>query len=160
MINREIPSFADFRSSVSQAQFDEDYESSYNEVTANLQEQKETFNGYFILIVIAIGVMLLQQWIMMRSQKDANELSTVDGSAVQSNKMMMIIMPIMYGVFSFFYSASFSVYMITSSVFSLITTLIINKIMDSIFAKKEAEEEFAKYTNRSVPTYKRNNKNK
>jgi membrane protein insertase Oxa1/YidC/SpoIIIJ len=50
------------------------------------------------------------------------------------------MMPIMYGFFSFLYSAAFSIYMITNTCYSLITTLIINKAMDVSFAKREENE--------------------
>ena len=88
-----------------------------------------------MLIILAIGLMFLQQFIMMRSQKAANELSSVDGSAAKTNKWMMIIMPIMFGVFSFFYSAAFSVYMIVNTLYGLVSTLIINKIVSVRFSK-------------------------
>ena len=138
MLNREMPSFKDFSNSVSRAvgtSLGATYEESYNEVTFNLTEEKETYNGYFVLIVLAIGLMFLQQFIMMRSQKAANELSTVDGSAAATNKWMMILMPIMFGVFSFFYSAAFSIYMIINTAYGLISTLIINKIVTVRFDK-------------------------
>lgn len=155
LLNKEIPSFADFKKSVSKAEFDDYYENSYNEITYNLAQEKETFNGYFILIVLAIVVMLVQQLIMMRTQKDVNNLSTVDGSGAKTNKYMMIAMPIIYGVFSFFYSASFSVYMITNTIYSLITMLIINKVMDVVFAKREAKEEAERYTRKLPQTKKK-----
>lgn len=141
MLNREVPDFDKFKSTVVQASIDASYEESYNKVTANLTEQKNTFNGYFVLIVLSIVFMLLQQWISMRANKSVNELGTVDGSGATTNKMMMIMMPIMYGVFAFLYSASFSLYMITNTVYSIITTLIINKAMDIWFAKKEERAE-------------------
>lgn len=155
LLNKEIPSFADFKKTVSKAEFDDYYENSYNEITYNLAEEKETFNGYFILIVLAIGVMLVQQLIMMRTQKDVNNLSTVDGSGAKTNKYTMIAMPIIYGVFSFFYSASFSVYMITNTIYSLITMLIINKVMDVVFDKREAKEEAERYTRKLPQTKKK-----
>lgn len=117
----------------------------YNDVTAGLSKEKSTFNGYFVLIVVAIGFMLLQQWITMRSQRSLSDLGTVDGRGNSTNKMMMIMMPLMYGIFSFFYSASFSIYMITNTVYSLIETVIINKIMDVKFAKDEAQAEIDRY---------------
>jgi membrane protein insertase Oxa1/YidC/SpoIIIJ len=144
MLNKEVPNFSKFSSSISRAVgegVDSSYEESYNEVTFNLTSEKKTYNGYFVLIVLAIGLMVVQQLIMMRSQKDANELSSVDGSAATTNKWMMIMMPLIYGIFSFFYSAAFSIYMITNTCYSLITTLIINKAMDVSFAKKEENEE-------------------
>ena len=141
MLNREIPDFAGFRSTVASANVDDSYEESYNKVTANLTQQKQNYNGYFILIVISIGVMLLQQFIFMRSNKAANELGTVDGSAQRTTKWMMILMPIMYGFFAFMYSSAFSIYMITNTTYSIITSLIINKAMTVWFEKKEEQAE-------------------
>ena len=135
MLNKEVPSFSGFRSAISRAagSIDANYEESYNEVTYNLQEEKNTYNGYFVLIVLAIGLMFLQQFIMMRSQKAANELSTVDGQAATTNKVMMVMMPIIFGFFSFMYSAAFSIYMIVNTIYSLISTLIINKVVSVRF---------------------------
>ena len=128
MLSREIPDFSGFRSSIqSSISIDDSYEESYNKVTAALSQQKENYNGYFVLIILSIGVMLLQQFIAMRSNKATNELSSVDGSAQRTTKWMMILMPIMYGVFAFMYSSAFSIYMITNTTYSIITTLIINK---------------------------------
>ena len=141
ILNREIPDFAGFRSTVASANVDDSYEESYNKVTANLTQQKQNYNGYFILIVISIGVMLLQQFISMRSNKAANELGTVDGSAQRTTKWMMILMPIMYGFFAFMYSSAFSIYMITNTTYSIIMSLIINKAMTVWFEKKEEQAE-------------------
>lgn len=151
MLNKEVPVFSKFSSSISRATgtgINASYEASYNEVTyyllndgypnENGKIEGKTYNGYFVLIVLAIGLMFLQQFISMRAQKDANELGTVDGSAARTNKWMMILMPVIYGFFSFMYSAAFSLYMITSSVYTLVSTLIINKAMDVSFAKQEA----------------------
>ena len=114
-----------------------------------LTVQKGHYNGYFILIVLSIGLMLLQQWISMRTNKSVNELGTVDGSGAKTNKWMMIMMPIIYGIFSFFYSASFSLYMITNTVFGIITMLIINKAVDVWFKKKEAKGELDAYLSKT-----------
>lgn len=143
MLNKEVPSFSDFRSAISRAAgyIDADYEDSYNEVTFDLQAEKGTWNGYFVLIVLAIGLMFLQQFISMRAQKASNELGSVDGQGAKTNKMMMIIMPIIFGFFSFFYSAAFSIYMITNTVYSLIATLIINKAVSVRFEKNSEKRE-------------------
>ncbi|MDE6442681.1 MAG: YidC/Oxa1 family membrane protein insertase [Clostridia bacterium] len=150
MLNKVAPDFSKFSSSVTRASgnVDASYEESYNEVNYYILNEGylnengglegKTYNGYFVLIVLAIGFMLLQQFISMRSQKDANELGTVDGSGARTNKWMLIMMPIIYGVFSFFYSAAFSIYMITSTLYGLASTLIINKVMDASFARQEA----------------------
>ena len=111
-------------------------ENNYNLVTAKLTTQKEAANGYFILIALSIGTILLQQFIMQRSQKAQSKYSSVDGQAASQQKMTMIIMTGMFAIFSFMYSSAFSIYMITSNLFSMMSTLIINKLVDIKTAKK------------------------
>lgn len=141
VLSREVPDFSTFRQAASRLNIDAGYEESYNKVTADLVQQKEQYNGYFILIILSIGVMLLQQFIAMRSNKATNELSSVDGSAQRTTKMMMIMMPIIYGLFAFMYSSAFSIYMITNTIYSIITTFIINKAMNVWFSRREERTE-------------------
>lgn len=158
MLNKAVPKFSDFSSSVSRAigsGIPSTYAQSYDEITHDLSKEKGTYNGYFVLIVLAIGSMFLQQFIMMRSQKSVNELGSVDGSGKRTNRWMMILMPIIFGIFSFFYSAAFSIYMITNTVYSLITTLIINKIVAVRFAKREENAEIDKLKKRAAPERKK-----
>ena len=160
LMNKEIPNFSNFSSSISRATgsgLSATYEESYNEVTYYLRTEGysvgklegKRYNGYFILIILAIGLMFLQQFISMRMQKDANDLATVDGSGARTNKWMLIMMPLIYGVFSFFYSAAFSTYMITNTIYGLVTMVILNKIMNVQFAKKEASGELFKKKNKT-----------
>ena len=156
-LNKEVPNFSNFSSSVTRVS-GKLSQNSYDEVTYYLRPsgyidgnnnggklEGKQLNGYFVLILLAIGLMFLPQFISMRSQKDANELSTVDGSGARTNKWMLIMMPLIYGIFSFFYSAAFSIYMITNTIYSLIMTVVLNKIMDVKFAKKlESGELFKK----------------
>ncbi len=169
MLNKVVPDYSKFKSSISRASNGSDtasYEESYNEGTyflthvdperPEITEKKlpaKTYNGYFVLIVLAIGLMFLQQFIMSRTQKATNELSSVDGSAAKTNKWIMIIMPIMFGIFSFFYSAAFSTYMIISTVYGLISTLIINKIVAVTFEKRG--DAYLLKKNKSTNTRKR-----
>ena len=160
MLNKEVPTFDKFVSSLSRASDLSNYEESYNEVTAHLDKQKDTYNGYFVLIVLAIGMMFLSQFFMMRMQKDMNELGTVDGSGQRTNKWMLILMPIIYGVFSFFYSAAFSIYMITNTLYSFVTTLIVNKALDVKFRKLEERQELDKYLRKPSKAEKQVKRNK
>ena len=61
--------------------------------------------------------------------------------------MMLFMMTGMFAIFSFMYSAAFSIYMITSNVFSLLSTLVINKFVDSSLDKKAAKAVAAKMDN-------------
>lgn len=114
----------------------ESLQAQYEEITHDLAKEKTQPNGYFILVILSIGTMLLSQILMTKSQKDQLELQSVDGQSMAQSKMMMWIMPIMFGVFSFFYSSSFSLYMTVSTVFSMISTLIINFCVEKSFQKK------------------------
>ena len=125
-------------------------EENYELVTAKLDSQKEAANGYFILIALSIGTILLQQFVAQRSQKAQNQYSSVDGQAASQQKMTMVIMTGMFAIFSFMYSSAFSIYMITSNIFSLVSTLIINKIVDMKMAKKESVKELKRYENHAA----------
>ena len=122
-------------------------ENSYELVTKKLETQKEAANGYYILILLSIGTILLQQYMMQRSQKAQNKYSSVDGQAASQQKMTMIIMTGMFAIFSFMYSSAFSIYMITSNLFSMTSTLIINKCVDFKTAKKVEAIETKKLEN-------------
>ena len=142
-------------------------EAQYKELTAGLVDEKSQPNGYLILVILSIGIMLVQQVIMQKQQKTQTELGTVDGangSAAQSQKMMTWMMPIMFGFFSFMYTASFSIYIIVSSLFSLASNFVINLFVDKHFeklAKIEAENMELRRTGRIKEIeQKQNKKNK
>ena len=125
----------------------------YDSLTYALQEEKSAPNGYFILIILSIGFMLLSQIIAMKSTKTANKYQTVDGQGATSQKMMLVVMPIIYAIFSFMYSAAFTIYMTMSSIISIIVTLLCNLILGRIFKKKE-EKAFVEEHTRKLPWMK------
>ncbi len=122
----------------------------YGIVTAKLTTAKSESNGWYILVALSIGTILLQQFVSMRSQKEQQKYSTVDGQAASSQKMTMVIMTGMFAIFSFMYSSAFSIYLITSNLFSLVSTLVINKLVDSSENKK-AERALQEKHNQRFP---------
>lgn len=122
----------------------------YENLTQDLVEEKSQANGYYILIIFTIGLMVLSQFVMMKSQKESNQYQTVDGQGARTQKMMMIIMPLIYAVTGFLWTAAFSIYIAVSSIFGIVITLITNLILGKIFRKKEEEALKARYT-RTVP---------
>lgn len=116
-----------------------------------LNDYKQRLNGYLILVLLSIGSMLLSQLLISKDQKAQMELQSVDGGngqAAQTSKMMMWMMPIMFGIFAFIYTASFSLYLIVSTLFSTASTFIINKIVENNFKKKMEKEEQEKFNKR------------
>lgn len=120
----------------------------YAVVTGKLTEQKSAPNGYYILIVLSIGTILLQQFVSMRSQKEQNKYSSVDGQGAANQKMMLVVMTVMFAIFAFMYSAAFSIYMITSNILSLVMTLAVNKVVEIVMTKKEEKALQEKYNKR------------
>ena len=123
-------------------------EQNYNDLTAGLSSEKEAANGYFGLILLSIGLMVLSQFIMMRSQKESSQYQTADGQGARTQKIMLIMMPLIYAIFAFMYSAAFTIYMLISSLFSLIVTLLSNLILGHIFRKKEEKAVIEVNTNK------------
>ncbi len=120
----------------------------YQQLIAKLDHEKSTPNGYFILAILTAGISFLTQFVMSKAQKSQMELQTVDGQGARTQKMMMWIMPIMMAFFAFMYTAAFSIYMILSSVISIVTTLGINWIVGKKFAKKEKANDDGKVRGR------------
>jgi len=112
-------------------------EAAYDELTYNLGDEKSQPNGFFIFIVLSIGVTMLSQWVLGKSQKASLELQSIDGQGMQTQKMMMYIMPLMIGVFAFMYTSAFCIYMVSNSILTIITTLIINRIVEIKFNHNE-----------------------
>ena len=115
-------------------------ENDYNEITHDLAKEKKQPNGYFIMVILTIGVSVLSQFISTKSQKAQLELQSVDGRGAKQQKTMMIIMPILMAIFAFMYTTAFSIYIVFSSLFSTASTLIINYFVDLSFKKKKKEE--------------------
>ena len=111
----------------------------YNNLTAKLSVEKTQPNGYFILVVLTAGISLLMQLVMNKSQKAQMELQTVDGQGAQTQKMLTFMMPVMMAVFAFMYTSAFSIYIILSNLISMLTTVIINKIVDYKFKKEKSK---------------------
>lgn len=129
-------------------------ETDYEELTYNLGRYKEkgfkNGNGWFILVALSILAMAGSTIIMNKTQKTQMQLSSVEGdasTAASTQKMMTWMMPIMFGIFSFIYSAAFSIYMVTNSLLSTGSTLLINLIVEKSFKKKIAKDEQEKLEN-------------
>ena len=125
-------------------------EDRYNILVSELKDEQDAANGYFILIILSVGLMVLSQFISMKSSKESNKYQTVDGRGATTQKVMLVVMPLIYGMFAFLMSAAFSIYMIVSSVFAILVTLLSNLIIGRIFNKKE-DKKFKEEHTRKLP---------
>jgi YidC/Oxa1 family membrane protein insertase len=102
----------------------------YNAIMEPIRQSKGNGNGYYILIVLAVGISFLSQYIMQKTQNPAQQPGADAAMSGGMMKFMLILFPLMLGVFAFSYSSVFTLYIITNSLLSLITTFLINIIVE------------------------------
>ena len=119
-----IPSFDSFASTarLTKDQKTEEYKQVYEQIMNPLRDTNGRANGYFILLVLCVGLSFLNQWLMTRKQKQAG--------AQTGGKAMLIIMPLLMGVFTLFYTTMFSLYLVSSQLVSIGLTPLINLISE------------------------------
>ena len=59
----------------------------------------------------------------------------------KQNKLMMILMPVILGVFALFYNSVFAIYMITRQFVAMVITPLQLMVVDAISNKKKKKEE-------------------
>ncbi len=129
----------------------EDYDLIYNAVMTSEAGKGYTnnhWNGLFILPVLSIGLSFLSTFIGQKANKVKGAVE--DPQMEKSNKIMMFMMPLIYAFFVFQYTSAFSVYMVCSALFSILTGFIINPITD-----KKAEAAVAAQFDSNKPSYMR-----
>lgn len=137
-INAENVSYKDM------LQVDKDaFEASYNNVMQVLFEQRDQPNGYLTTAVFAVVSSFFAQYLMQRklTSKNTNKSDATAQTQASTNKIMLIILPIIMGVFTLFYNAVFGLYIVAGQLVSLITFPIIDKLLDKYYAKKDRERD-------------------
>ena len=120
----------------------------YNSFMPSLSERVGRVNGYLILTVLSIGISMLAIWIgnLTNRQKSAPK------TKAPGSKVMMIVMPLIMGIFAIFYNSVFAIYMVTSQAFSAALTPLENLIINKWEAHQEKKEEEKR---KSVVEYRR-----
>ncbi|MCQ2387515.1 MAG: YidC/Oxa1 family membrane protein insertase [Clostridia bacterium] len=127
-------------------------EDQYQVLISKLDKEQKKPNGYFILVLLTAGSSLLSQIVIGKSQKAQMELQTVDGQGAQTQKTMNIMMPILMAIFSFLYTAAFSIYIVLNSILTIGSTFAINAIVDLGVKKEEAKKATEKtYSRTYIP---------
>lgn len=115
----------------------------YNTVTSSVHSKNDRWNGYFILAVLSAGLTFLSQWLTEFMQKSKNK--KVNELVAQSNqqggamKFMKIFLPLMMVVFVLTSSASFGLYIVSSSLISMLISALTSLIVNACYKKKEEE---------------------
>lgn len=125
----------------------------YNYITKNIQETYSSWNGYFILAVLAgivtyLSFVLTQNTTQQPKQKKPTE--PVNGMYVNGQKkdtlnqaqqpksmgVLKFIMPVIMIVFILMYSTAFALYIVTNSIMSALISLACIKLFEFLDKKK------------------------
>ncbi len=101
------------------------------------------WNGLMILPILSVGLSFLSIWISQRMDRKnrKGEVPKQDQQQAATNKMMMILMPLMMAFFGFMYTGAFAIYMVTNYSLSIIATVAlrvpVEKMVERSIAKAE-----------------------
>ncbi len=120
----------------------------YDSFMVSLNDQVGRVNGYFILAILSVAVSMLAIWIgNITTRKKGEPKAKAPGS-----KVMMIVMPLIMGIFAIFYNSVFAIYMVTSQVIGVALTPLENLIINKWDTHQEKKEEEKR---KSVVEYRR-----
>ena len=131
-----IPSFDSYAGTarLTKDQKTDEYRQIYEQIMNPLRETNGRANGYFILLILCAGLSFLNQWLMMKKQKEENPQAP-------TNKAMLFIMPIFMGIFTLFYTTMFALYLVSSQLVSIGLTPLINLISDKCDKRQQEKKE-------------------
>lgn len=121
-----------------------DFRAEYEETMTVVVDQRGGVNGYLITAALAVGTAFLSQYLMQRRNvAKAQKANKANGDKVTAgtNKAMLIILPLVMGLFTLFYNAVFGMYIIAGQLVSMLLFPIFDIFLDKIDAKKQKQEE-------------------
>lgn len=128
-----VMKYTDFinKSSLTKEQITEE---EYNLVISPMKDTERSYNGLFILAILAAGINYLStamnNWISQaRAKKKGLDPKLVTNN---SNKALTFIMPIIMGVFTLFYNAAFGLYIVAGALITLITSPLVTTFVDML----------------------------
>lgn len=89
------------------------------------------WNGLLLLPALAAGLSFLSAFISRKT------MGAADPAMQGGGKLMMFMMPAIMVLFLLFYTAALGVYMVSSTILSIITSLVLTPIVNKIYSKKD-----------------------
>lgn len=115
-------------------------EKDFNNITLSVRNEYKSWNGYFILVLMAGVATLLGQLLANAGAKVKNKKGEEEKLTQPTNKVMLVIMPLIMIWFTWSYSAAFALYILTNSLMSILISYLINLIVNKVDKNKEQKE--------------------
>ena len=128
----------------SQADYDAfiaEFRAEYEEVMTVVQQERGGVNGYLLTALLAVGTAFLSQFLMQRQNLKKVARKGGDATQATTNKAMLIILPIVMGLFTLFYNAVFGMYIIAGQIISMLLFPLFDKILDKLDDKKQKQQD-------------------
>lgn len=135
---------------------DTDYENlkkEYQDIMDPLRKEVGRNNGYYILVVLVVLTSVFSQWLAMRKNKPKNK--SAEDPMQSTNKIMMVLLPILLGSFALSSTSMFAIYLVISQLVSIATTPLIDVLIN--IGKGKDEEKKQKAKSKNMPIYSREN---
>lgn len=111
-----------------------------------------SWNGLMILPIVSIGLSFLSMWLSQfienKNRKKAGIENTQNQQQAMTNKIMMVMMPLMMAYFGFVYTGAFAIYMVVNYMMSIISTVAlrvpVEKLVEKNLAKGDKKDKNSK----------------
>ncbi len=138
--SKQIVSYGQIKSAFGKS-IQEGEETIYNAFMPDLKKIKDKGNGLLLIPVLCVLFSMLSIYINSLYNKIKNKKKGL--AAPKTSKVMLIIMPVILGLFALLYNSVFAIYMLTGQIVSTILSplqlLIVDKILDKKEDKKKTE---------------------
>ena len=139
--SKPIVSYDQIKNALGKKNVQEGEQQIYNAFMLDLKEMKNKANGILLIPILCILFSMLSIYINSLYNKIKNKKKGLPPP--KTSKVMLIVMPIILGLFALLYNSVFAIYMLTGQIVSTILSplqlMIIDKIIDKKKAKKEAD---------------------
>lgn len=99
------------------------------------------WNGLMILPILSVALSFLSMFVSQAVERKGkkHELTSTEQQQQQSNKITMILMPLMMAYFGFIYTGAFSIYMVINYLISILSTVALKAPVDKMVQKNLAK---------------------
>lgn len=99
------------------------------------------WNGLMILPILSVALSFLSMFVSQAMERKGkkHELTSTEQQQQQSNKITMILMPLMMAYFGFIYTGAFSIYMVINYLISILSTVALKAPVDKMVQKNLAK---------------------
>lgn len=99
------------------------------------------WNGLMILPILSVALSFLSMFVSQAVERKGkkHDLTSTEQQQQQSNKITMILMPLMMAYFGFIYTGAFSIYMVINYLISILSTVALKAPVDKMVQKNLAK---------------------